>query len=92
MILLLDFLFINHNLYHFSKLRIQQVLERCELIKEVNTVPEAIPVWPAVRYISGTSLPFQVYRYTYKILYIYIHTYIYIYIFAEFKSYVFKYI
>ena len=26
-----------------------------ERIKEVNTVPEAVPVWPAVRYISNTS-------------------------------------
>ena len=25
------------------------------LTKEVNTIPEAVPVWPTVRYISGTG-------------------------------------
>ena len=47
------------------------------LPKEVNTVPEAIPVWPTVRYISGTGqyrctvsrLPLiYIYIYVYKIL------------------------
>ena len=37
-----------------------------ERIKEVNTVPEAVPVWPAVRYISNTSQ----YRFTAIFLYL----------------------
>ena len=41
--------------------------------KGVNTVPETIPVWPLVRYISDTGQ----YRYTVSdlsLLYIYIYT------------------
>ena len=40
------------------------------LPKDVNTVPEAVPVWPLVRYISDTGVPFRVYRY---FIYIYIY-------------------
>ena len=43
------------------------------VVKEVNIVPEAVPVWPLVRYISDTDQ----YRCTISDLslyYIYIHT------------------
>ena len=41
--------------------------------KGVNTVPEAVSVWLAVRYISDTGVPFQVYRYYIIFIYIYIY-------------------
>ena len=53
-------------------------------IKDVNTVPEAVPVWPPVRYISDTGqyrctvsgLPlFYIYIYVCVSVYIYYNKY-----------------
>ena len=45
--------------------------------KEVNTVLEAVSVWPLVQYIFqipvNTGVPFRIYRYFIYILYIYIY-------------------
>ena len=49
----------------------------CAKSKGVNTVTEAVPVCPAVRYISDTGVPFRVYRYFIYLIYIYIYIYIY---------------
>ena len=55
-------------------------------IKDVNTVPEAVPVWPPVRYISDigqyrctvSGLPlFFVFIYIYVCMYVCICVYIY---------------
>ena len=51
----------------------------CPLPKGVNIEPEAVLVWPAVRYISDTGQ----YRYTVSgltLFFIFINIYIYIYI------------
>ena len=56
------------------------------IIKDVNTVPEAVPVWPPVRYISDTGqyrctvsgLPlFYIYIYIYVCMYVCVSVYIY---------------
>ena len=58
-----------------------------ELTKGVNTVPEAVPVWPAVQYISDTGqyrctvlgLP-QFFIFINKYIYIYIYMYVCMYV------------
>ena len=63
-------------------------------IKDVNTVPEAVPVWPPVRYISDTGqyrctvsglLLFYIYIYIY--IYVYVCDCVYIYIIINIKVY-----
>ena len=55
--------------------------------KDVNTVPEAVPVWSPVRYISDTGqyrctvlglLLFYIYIYICMYVYMYVSVYIYI--------------
>ena len=56
-------------------------------IKGVNAVPEAVPVWPAVRYISDIGQ----YRCTVSglpLFFIFINIYIYIYIYMHVCMYV----
>ena len=55
-------------------------------IKDVNTVPEAVPIWPPVRYISDTGQ----YRCTVSglpLFYIYMYVSVYIYIIINIKVY-----
>ena len=55
-------------------------------IKDVNTVPEAVPIWPPVRYISDTDQ----YRCTVSglpLFYIYMYVSVYIYIIINIKVY-----
>ena len=50
---------------------------RASATKEVNIVPEAVPVCPVVRYISDTGVPFWVYCYYFRYIYIYILDYLF---------------
>ena len=65
-------------------------------IKDVNTVPEAVPVWPPVRYISDTGqyrctvsgLPlYYIYIYIYIYMYVCMYVSVYIYIIINIKVY-----
>ena len=37
------------------------------ITKGVNTVLEVVLVWPTVRYISDTGIPFRIYHYIYSV-------------------------
>ena len=71
-------------------------IDRCETLvldlklwfrsKDVNTVPEAVPVWPPVRYISNTGQ----YRCTVSglpLFFIFIYIYMYVSVYIYYNKY-----
>ena len=80
--------FISNNKYYNSCHDSHSVYQTYSniLIKNVNTVPEAVPVWPPVQYISDTGQ----YRYTVSglpLYYIYIYIYMYVCVYIYYNKY-----